>query len=417
MLSGIKAGKRKRKANKGSAPASGTTAQAAPSSSSSTTAESNQSVADQLRQSLLAGISPPPTATSSLSTTTELPHERLAKSGRIQAASAKKKDNDGATAILSMPPAAAMMSVDEEMARNVVRLGKKRRQKMNSTGMDSDDEEQRLVSLMIPDETTKLTKSAAKQEKMDHKAAQRATSRQLAQLDRQDQMTAHCWWWLESSRFAKHRLIALGNHVSLVMAPLNKSIKEGRHFYLVPIQHAESLAGCDEEVWEELQRFQQALRQVFDKEYNCGVIFSETVLTSNKFSQTRMEVIPLKRKKWLDAELFLRQALTEQLDDVHGTHNKLLSTKGKGLRRTVPKQMAYCYVEWDTNSNGLAIILEQQQGQQFPPDFAADTIAGMTGADPVRFQRNKKFTPEQERDLVVAFCQKWKPYDWTDQLE
>ena len=403
MLSGIKTGKRKHKVS----------SQSLPEATAAVTSK-NQSVADQLRKSLLADVTPtaPKSHHGGL-----LPHESLEKSGRIGRQvllndTNTTSDENGKMTVAMLPE---KMSLDEEMTRNVMRVGKKRRQKRNSAGIDSDDEEERLASMMLPDVRPEdKIKSKAKQEQNERKAQQRTTSRQLALQDKQDHAISACWWWLESKSFSKHRLLSLGDHVSLVMAPLNKSLTPGRHFYLVPIQHAESLAGCDENVWEELQRFQQSLRALFDKEYHCGVIFTETVLSTNQFWQARMEVIPVKRRKWQDAELFFRSALTVQADEMHGTHTKLLSTKGKGLRRTVPKHFPYFYVEWDAPDCGLAQIVENKQ---FPPDFAADTIAGMTGADPIRFLRNKKFSNDEEKQYIMAFLEKWKSYDWTDQLD
>ena len=284
---------------------------------------------------------------------------------------------------------------------------KKRNQKMKSN-VDSDEEEHRLLSMAMPSEPKESKKQAA-----DEKAKRRAISRELALNDKQDRIVSQCWWWMESSQFSKHRLLSLGNHVSLVMAPPNLSLTPGRHFYIVPLKHAESLAGCEEEVWDEITRFQTSLRNLFDEEYKQGVLFSETVLPTKNFWQTKMEVIPIKRKIWLDSELYFKSTLTEQADEF-GTHNKLLSTKVKGLRRTVPKNFPYFFIEWDAPNQGYAQIIESSN---FPPDFAADTIAGMAGLDPVRFQRKKKFTAEQEKAYVLEFLEKWKRYDWTDQLD
>lgn len=326
------------------------------------------------------------------------------RASRAEAMIAGDDDNDVACA------QGNDMSMDEMLSRNVMRMGKHKKQKMSSN-IDSDEEEIRMQNLMFARSDKK--KSAAKQAKEDEKAQRRAIARDIAINDKTDNAIARCWWWLESPKFAKQRLLSLGNHVSFLMAPLNLSLTPGLHFYLVPIKHAESLAGCEEEVWDEIQRFQTSLRNLFEKEYKQGLLFSETVLPTKSFSQTKMEVIPVKRKKWLDSELYFKSTLAEQADEF-GTHNKPLSTKGKGLRRTMPKGFPYFFVEWDSNHQGVAQMIESPN---FPKDFAADTIAGMTGADPVRFQRKKKFPPDQERQHVLEFLEKWKKYDWTEQLD
>lgn len=428
MLSGIKTGKRKRKAAPKSTGDSSTN-QSAPQpslASHSLSSHDNLSVAEQLRQNLATSGSSSGDAkteknySGATSSTTDLPHQLLERSGRIQkVTSASSKKDDGNVTVVHLPAATSRaerlvygenggggnnnMSVDEEFARNILRLGKKRKQKINNKGVDSDEEEYRLMNTVMP---STEAKSAAKQEKAEEKANRRELARELAVTDRQDKIVSRCWWWLESSQFAKHRLISLGNHVSLVMAPPNLSLTPGRHLYLVPIKHSDSLVGCEEEVWDELVRFQTSLRNMFEKEFGQGVLFSETVMPTKGFWQTKMEVIPIKRKLWLDSELYFKSTLTEQADEF-GTHNKLMSTKGKGLRRTVPNNFPYFFIEWDSNYQGYAQIIESSS---FPQDFAADTIAGMAGLDPVRFQRKKKFSGEQERQVrsqsrLFVFCQ------------
>ena len=437
MLSGIKKGRAKKKSTQKDA----ATAKSLPSNSTLTSASSsfgsNLSVAEQLRRSFASGGTAGDISNdvnNPKSTSGDLAHRALERTGRIQGAPTSSSAAAAAAAtttnsvVVGMTNtsskaermitgesgpsrATAGMSVDEEMARNVMRLGKKRKQKAKS-GADSDEEEIRMHSMMMPSESKKV-KSAKKQEEADEKEQRRAISRDISLHDKQDRITSRCWWWLESSQFAKHRLISLGNYVSLVMAPLNLSLTAGRHLYIVPIKHSESLVACEDEVWDEITRFETSLRNLFEKEYNQGVLFSETVLPTNTFWQSKMEVIPIKRKLWRDSELYFKSTLTEQADEF-GTHNKLLSTKEKGIRRTVPKGFPYFYIEWDAPNQGYAQIIESSS---FPQDFAADTIAGMAGLDPLRFKKKQKFTPEQERQYILEFLEKWKKYDWTEKLD
>jgi hypothetical protein len=102
--------------------------------------------------------------------------------------------------------------------------------------------------------------------------------------------------------------------------------------------------------------------------------------------------------------------MTEQAEE-WGTHNKILSTRGKGLRRTIPKGFSYFNVEWD--DGGFAQIIENQS---FPKDFAADTIAGMMELDPLRFNRKKK-AADYDRAAVLEFLGRWKEFDWTASLD
>jgi hypothetical protein len=243
-------------------------------------------------------------------------------------------------------------------------------------------------------------------------AAKRETSRQVAHHDRQTSITSKCWWWMESPSFRKHMLIALGNHVSLLMAPAQSSLFPGNHFYLVPLQHADASVACDQNAWDEITRFQKSLRKLYAKE-GKDVVFIETILGGKGFWQTRLEAIPVPRKQ-NDAPMYFKQAMLEQAEE-WGTHNKVLSTTNKGLRGTVPNQnFNYFFVEWEPNAGFCQII----ESQQFPKDFGVDTIAGMLQMDPLRFRRKQqRQSHQEEKQMVLDFLEKWKSVDWTLELE
>ena len=94
-----------------------------------------------------------------------------------------------------------------------------------------------------------------------------------------------------------------------------------------------------------------------------------------------------------------------------GTHTKTMSTK-KGLRNTVPNGFPYFMVEWG-DSCGYAQIIESDS---FDPNFGLDTIAGVCEIDPVRFNRKKK-AKDHDKSKVLSFVHKWKPFDWTLELD
>lgn len=149
---------------------------------------------------------------------------------------------------------------------------------------------------------------------------------------------------------------------------------------------------------------------MYQREYGKKVLFSETVPPTKNFNQTKVECIPVENEIWQDAALYFRAALNAEADEF-GTHTKLMSTKEKGLRRTVPKNFPYFYIEWDSPSQGYAQIIESRN---FRADFAVDTIAGMSE---LRLQRKRKVSADEERQAINSFIQKWQPYDWTVQLD
>jgi hypothetical protein len=294
-------------------------------------------------------------------------------------------------------------SMDEVYVRNVARLGSRFQGRELKGGSSAGADEEDYIDMKVYQKQS-LTKVAA---------ARRDTSRQLAQHDLQTSIAQKCWWWMESPSFRKHMLLALGNHVSLLMAPAHVSLFSGDQFYLVPLQQAESFVGCDDNVWNEIYRFQRALRTMYSKE-GKDVLFMETVIGGKGFWQTRLVGIPVARKQ-NDAPMYFKQAMMEQAEE-WGTHNKILSTKNKGLRRTIPKSnFSYFYVEWDQD-DGFAQIIESET-TKFPKDFGADTVAGMLEMDPIRFRRTQRQSHQEEVEMVLEFLKKWKPVDWTVELE
>lgn len=197
--------------------------------------------------------------------------------------------------------------MDEAYARNIMRLGKHYKRHATShfgsaaNGADEDDQ-QMDMSLFQADRTNaaatgeseKEFKKPTSEKNAVAKQQQRVEHRELQQGRRADAITQKCWWWLQSGSFPKLLMIALGDHVSLVLTPSHLSLVEG-HCYLVPVKHAQSFCACENEVWEEISRFRTSLRSMFAKE-GKGVIFMETVLESNSFWQARMEVLPVPKR-------------------------------------------------------------------------------------------------------------------------
>jgi hypothetical protein len=426
--------------------------------------KTNESIAEQLRRSLQAGGTLPvassiPTSTAGSSGSGfsySKDNERMSSAldalerrGRVEKATGNKNYNanddddddddhhvvvmapgatsttatastDGTTSIQDMvaqEQKSSSMSAAELEMRNVMRTNKRRKVKVKTLQRENSDEDfQRQLQTAVPDlndNSVDYDKKKAPSSRTTARAAHREQNQQLARHDRQDQMTAKCWWWIESSNFARYRLLALGDHVSLVMAPDHLAVTAGQHFYLVPLKHVESLTAAEDDVWEEIQRFQGSLRACFAKD-GKNVLFCETVLNNTGFWQTKLEAIVVPNNTWLDAPLFFKSALTEQAQD-WGTHQKLMLTVDKGLRRSVPKNFDYFYLQWDHAT--LAGYAQMIESTAFPRDFGADTIAGMMEMDPMRFRRNQKARPEQERQGILGFLEKFKPFDWTVDLD
>jgi hypothetical protein len=440
MLSGIRTGKKKKRINSVALDrASGdtnavdnaetTVTTTAPGTTSNS--DRNLAMAERLKQSLAQGkplekLEKTETMDSSLS----YMHRMTSKSTKAGIANnntsvvvlegpdwalarrGKQEEDMTATELAAKERAELGMPWNEHMAREVLRVGKKRKLKeSNASTIDSDEEVERMKQ-HLPDNTIK--KSA----KQEQKGQQRERLRQISQYQKQEKITSMCSWWINSSSFAKQRLLAFGKHVSLMMAPLNASLDPGHQFYLVPLKHSPSFVDCDDDgVWEEVKLFRTSLENMYAKERK-GIILVETVLPNKGFWQTKMVVVPVPFPALQDAPIYFKSSMIEQADEF-GTHNKLLKTSlQKPLRSVIPKTFPYFYIDWGniatSSSTGYAQIIESSN---FRHDFGLDTLAGMMELDPIRFHRKRSFPPDMERNLITEFQSKWKGDDWTRQLD
>lgn len=454
MLSGIKTGKKKKKPKTSEDPGPPAIAAATGGSDpnlSDTATKDNLSVAERLRQSLLAGggdaLDHNGAGTVNAYTQQASVLDQLQRRGRIDSTTVAAS-NDESNVIVELPlgktaaPATLKkeedmtvqelvaqerrenqgMSWDEQMTRNMARLGKNKKRKLNaSRGEDSDDEVEQMKQWLPGATNTK--EGTKKHERATEKAQQRDQHRLMNEKLQEDKVTSKCSWWLESSSFRKHRLLALGNYVSLVMAPPNASLIPGNHFYIVPLKHAPSfvqvMADEDMGIWKEVQRFQTSLQNLYARQ-GKSVILLETVLEHSKgLWQTKLEVIPVPFGTLQDAPMYFQSAMREQTEE-WGTHNKLLKVSTqKPLSSVIPKGFPYFFVEWGNiatspTATGYAQIIESES---FRHDFGLDTVAGMLELDPVRLQRKQSYSHEEERQQIADFLKLWEKVDWTKELD
>ena len=221
-------------------------------------------------------------------------------------------------------------NMDEVYARNMIKMGKgynkldKIMGKVDESGVDEEDmlQETSLLVNLYKSNNDKLSPA---------QLASRSKSKQIAQHDAISKWTSKSWWWMESSNFNKQYLLALGEKISLVMTPTHKTLQQdnnvkpgkwnGGQCYIVPLSFSDSFVSLDEDSWYEVKRFQNSLKQMFDKD-GRGVIFIETVSrTSSKGGgsgmalQAKMEVIPVPKSVERDAPLYFKSGLAEMAQE------------------------------------------------------------------------------------------------------
>lgn len=260
----------------------------------------------------------------------------------------------------------------------------------------------------------------------EQKQQHRERSRQIAMHDRQDQITAKCWWWIDSSRFASHRLLASSEYVTLVMAPPQHSLLPGLHWYLVPVPVTSSLASADETtIWQHIRQFQTALRKYCRHELSTGkeekgLLFWETVLpsgshTTSSFWQTKLEVLVVPKSVQLDAPMYFHNALSE----IEADRSMIKTSRQKPLFRSIPSHpnFSYFYVEFgDEEDDAVTGYVQMIESRSFPKDLGIDTIAGMMHMEPLRF-RNRESPGYSEQSVIAQFRERWnRQYDpWKNQ--
>ena len=76
---------------------------------------------------------------------------------------------------------------------------------------------------------------------------------------------------------------------------------------------------------------------------NQGVIFLEKTMHPSKRRHTVIECIAVPLDVEADAALYFRQALNE-VDEEWGTHQKIIDTHQKGLKRSVPEVILVVFI-------------------------------------------------------------------------
>ena len=102
-----------------------------------------------------------------------------------------------------------------------------------------------------------------------------------------------------------------------------------------------------------------------------------------------------------------------------GQHRKIFTTTtAKPLRKSIPKDFPYFFVEFGLD-DGFAHIIEDEQA--FSPTFGKEIIAGMLDMSHEKWRRKRYAgkgeaeirTPKQMETEVAGFRTRFMPFDWT----
>ncbi|XP_032536114.1 CWF19-like protein 2 [Chiroxiphia lanceolata] len=251
------------------------------------------------------------------------------------------------------------------------------------------------------------------------KAAKRARSGEEEEIQRRKAIQEHqqlaarmekCPYCFDSSALSKHLIIAIGTKVYLSL-PSNQSLTEG-HCLIAPLQHHTAATLLDEDIWEEIQMFRNALVKMFEaKDLDC--VFLETNMSMKKRYHMVYECIPLPKEVGDMAPIYFKKAIMES-DEEWSMNKKLIDLSSKDIRKSVPKGLPYFSVDFGLQG-GFAHVIEDQHN--FPHYFGKEIIGGMLDLEPRLWRKGIRQNFEEQRKKVLQFAQWWKPYDFTKKKE
>ncbi|XP_009475113.1 PREDICTED: CWF19-like protein 2 [Nipponia nippon] len=251
------------------------------------------------------------------------------------------------------------------------------------------------------------------------KAAKRARSGEEEEIQRRKAIHEHqqlaarmekCPYCFDSSELSKHLIIAIGTKVYLSL-PSNQSLTEG-HCLIAPLQHHTAATLLDEDIWEEIQMFRNALVKMFEAK-NLDCVFLETNMSMKKRYHMVYECIPLPKEVGDVAPIYFKKAIMES-DEEWSVNKKLIDLSSKDIRKSVPKGLPYFSVDFGLQG-GFAHVIEDQH--KFPHYFGKEIIGGMLDLEPRLWRKGIRQNFEDQRKKVLQFAQWWKPYDFTKKKE
>ena len=324
----------------------------------------------------------------------------------VQASKAGSGGQDVTELLRSERMTGRRANLDEDFARNILRMGKRfRGDGMGvdvSSGKATDGEgtgaggSGPVDMRLFQGDAARLTGQAA---------AAKDKARAVAATRAWEKTTATCQLCLASDRFKSHMVVALGRHCLLILPPWQRLVPG--HVLIVPKEHVASMTLADEEVYREANAFKAALFAMFAAEGEEPV-FLEVGGRDGSRGHAYIQCLPMEQAVAEDAPIFFHKALSEA--EEWSTNKAVIDCRGKGLRGAVPSGFAYFHVGW--RGGGYAHVIED--ADRFPRNWGLDIVAGMMGLPPGGWGRKASATTASaEAAEAAAFAKRWAPFDIT----
>lgn len=196
-------------------------------------------------------------------------------------------------------------------------------------------------------------------------------------------------------------LVIETNELMYISLPKYEPLTDG-HCFITPIRHVSCSIQLDENEWDCFMDIRRKLVNVFSPK-NIPVFF-ETAVNFHKHPHMHIECVSIPEKMGSLAPIYFKKAIDES--EYEWSHNKkLISLKGKDVRRAIPKGLAYFFVSFGMDE-GFAHVIEDQRS--FPKNFAQEIIGGMLDLSHRKWKRPDIEKFEQQSKRVVEFNKLWQ---------
>ena len=124
-----------------------------------------------------------------------------------------------------------------------------------------------------------------------------------------------------------------------------------------------------------MRNFKKCLIMMFAK-MGKDVIFLETCMKPSQQKHTVVEAIPLPGGKAAQASGYFKTNLEtiSAEEEFEAVHKRIIDTRGKGLRASIPKNFPYFHVEFGINGGYLHMIEDEENWDR---QFGHHVCAGM----------------------------------------
>lgn len=215
---------------------------------------------------------------------------------------------------------------------------------------------------------------------------------------------------IDSPELQKQLIVCIGMKVYLAVPP-HQPLVPG-HCQLIPTLQCSCVVNLDEDVWAEVKVFRKGLVAMFASR-DQDVIFIETATHLRRQPHMVLDCIPVPKEQGHLAPLYFKKAILE-CESEWAQNKKLLDTRHKELRRSVPRGFPYFSAEFGLDG-GYAHVIEDEG--KFTSYFGKEIIGGMLELEPKLWRKPQRESTDQQKHRAMQISEMWEQYDWTKRLK